>query len=29
MKQYFEELVHFGTRVYSQARELERLRSSD
>jgi glycosyltransferase involved in cell wall biosynthesis len=29
MKQYFEELFHFGTRVYSQARELERLRSSD
>lgn len=25
VKQYFEELFHFGTRVYSQSRELERL----
>lgn len=25
VKQYFEEMFHFGTRVHSQARELERL----
>jgi hypothetical protein len=25
VKQYFEELFHFGTRVYAQSRELERL----